>query len=217
MAQPAPTNLNLSTLWSDGNGQGPTRPGYTQITRQDPAYAHYIRVKLTNHFNSNPELVRQHGQYSSCIWYITATLLTRKPGLHQFFGDLPHGYTLWTHVTPGETDVEEPIGHPGDYFRSAKRFSGHVGEMLTANSAEEQRIRAEIDADNQSKASEAIVRQNQESIRLWRLIGQKYVWFDHNDYAAGRALITPRVANAEISADRQTNRTIAIPCSCVFR
>jgi hypothetical protein len=52
MAQPVPRVIDLSTLRSDGTNQGPN--GYTPIPRQHADYRNYIRKKLTDAFNSNP-------------------------------------------------------------------------------------------------------------------------------------------------------------------
>jgi hypothetical protein len=67
MALPAPIQLDLSTLRSDGTGQRPSDPSYNQITSQNPAYHHYIRKKLTDAFNNDAQLVRAHGKYILCF------------------------------------------------------------------------------------------------------------------------------------------------------
>jgi hypothetical protein len=63
MAQQAPIQLDLSTLRSDGTGQGPqgaSRAHYIQVTNQDPAYQNYIQA-LTNKFNADAHLVATYG------------------------------------------------------------------------------------------------------------------------------------------------------------
>lgn len=65
MAQPAPKIIDLSTLWSDGNGDRPGT-GYTQIPRGAERHTKYLE-KVTNAFNRDAQLVAVHGQYMSNI------------------------------------------------------------------------------------------------------------------------------------------------------
>lgn len=64
MAQPAPTQLDLSTLRSDGTNQGPSQTGYTKLTSEDEDHRDYVK-ELTKKFNANPQLVGAHGEYTS--------------------------------------------------------------------------------------------------------------------------------------------------------
>ncbi|KAG9522878.1 hypothetical protein KCU89_g6532, partial [Aureobasidium melanogenum] len=65
MAQPAPRNIDLSTLWSDGTGATPTEAGWTQIHEGSARYLAWLK-NATNNFNDNAQSVLNHGQYIFC-------------------------------------------------------------------------------------------------------------------------------------------------------
>jgi hypothetical protein len=69
MAQPAPRVIDLSTIRSDGTGQGPVHT-YTQIPSQHTDYDNYIQKKLTDAFNKNEDnnryvahILNKYGQH----------------------------------------------------------------------------------------------------------------------------------------------------------
>jgi len=64
MAQPAPTQCDLSTLRSNGTSQGSSDAKYTQVQQQDVRYARYL-ASMTKAFNDNNQLVNAYGKYIS--------------------------------------------------------------------------------------------------------------------------------------------------------
>jgi hypothetical protein len=114
MAQPAPRVIDLSTIRSDGTGQGPVH-AYTQIPRQHTDYDNYIQKKLTDAFNKNEDnncyvahVLNRYGQHTLCCNAAHRLILKIRSGPHEFIGDLPRGYTLWTHQT--ESTFAPPEG-----------------------------------------------------------------------------------------------------------
>jgi hypothetical protein len=149
----------------------------------------------------------------------TAGLLLIERGRHEFIGDLPRGYTLWSHHTPGSTPVLELYGNPRDgYYRSAVRFAGHVDELLTANKAQDDLIRADVRGYNKFAAYNAILDWNR--------------WVDYNNHFHGVNLghLDPRNLNnayglqwhcrdddQEILTHKHNHPAMTFNCTCVFR
>jgi hypothetical protein len=146
--------------------------------------------------------------------------LTIKTGRHAFIGDFPTGYTLWIHPSHrDQTPVLELYGNPRDgYYRSGERFTGHVSELLTANHARDDLIRASVRGHNTFEAYLAILRWNE--------------WFEYNAQVRGiflgrrdprnpsHAHDLPwyrRYADQEVAADRQNPAAFTFTCRCVFR
>jgi hypothetical protein len=140
-------------------------------------------------------------------------------GRHQFIGDLPNGYTLWTHQTGGQTAVLELYGNPrGPYYRSAARFSGHVGELITANNASDAQVRARVQAQNQDNARQAIIVYNVIIAHRARFYGMFGYQRDPNNMNHAHDLPwTSLDANAEVLADQQNHAALVFTCTCVFR
>jgi hypothetical protein len=148
------------------------------------------------------------------------TQLTTQPGPHQFIGDLPRGYTLWTQPSKkNQTDIEELYGHPsGENFRSARRFSGHVGEMLVLKEIREASLRAEVQRDNQNMARSAIQSHNVLTYYQARVHDIHGIVLDINNLNDARRLSWPRRdADAEVLADQQSTAAITFNCVCVLR
>lgn len=143
MAQSTPTNIDLSSLWSDGTGQTPNGAEFTQIPRGTDRYNEYLEY-VTRGCNRNAQMSAQYGRI-------------------RLTGDLPQGYTLWDQDNGGKKTVLWLYGHPRGNFRSALNFSDHIPEMLAANDARERRIRAEVKATNDEKAREDIKQNNKEA------------------------------------------------------
>jgi hypothetical protein len=146
--------------------------------------------------------------------------LILQPGLHEFIGDLPRGYTLWTHQSDKyHNDIEELYGHPsGKPFRSSRLFSGHIGEMLAAKDAREAGIRAEVLEDNDNMARSAIKQHNMEGYHQAKANGIYGTPLDINDPNDARNLPWPRRnAEQEVLADQQSTAAVVITCACAFR
>ncbi|KAG9675179.1 hypothetical protein KCU99_g3231, partial [Aureobasidium melanogenum] len=194
MAQPAPRNIDLSTLWSDGTRATPTEAGWTQIHGGSARYLAWLK-NATNSFNDNAQSVRDHGRI-------------------ELTGGFPQGYTLWV---KGLT--ERLFGAFRGSFRSGRNFSDHIPEMLAANAARERDIRAQVKETNDDKAR-AEIRQNNKEARLYNAtFGDQWNEYDEEKdlYVSPHTFFTDREANEKIEADRQQNPTIAFACSCVFR
>jgi hypothetical protein len=216
----SPSQLDLSTLRSDGTGRGPQgddKVTYVQVTNLDQRYLDFLRT-LTTKFNNNAGLVGRHRQYLSRSCTLTA-LLTMRTDRHEFIGDLPRGCTLWTHPPRGQIPVLEVYGDPRDgHYRSATRFTIHVGELLTANDAADAPIRAAVHENNTFAAFHAILDWNKWVDYYIENYGIFYDYRNPNIMAhAGDLQWLRRYANQEIHADKQRDPTIAFNCNCVFR
>ncbi|KAG9663891.1 hypothetical protein KCU64_g1028, partial [Aureobasidium melanogenum] len=194
MAQPAPRNIDLSTLWSDGTGQTPTGPDFTQLPRGSVRYTAWLENATTG-FNDNAQSVTQHGRI-------------------ELSGGFPQGYTLWV-----KGSTEWLYGNPRGNFRSGRNFSDHIPEMLAANDARERGIRARVKDINDDKAREEI-RQNNREVSLYNAVfGDEFKKYDEEKdlYVSPHTFFTDRQANAAVLADHQANPRIDIPCSHLSR
>jgi hypothetical protein len=220
MAQPPPIQLDLSTLRSDGTGQGTEgddKVTYVQVTNQDQRYLDFLKL-LALKFNNNAGLVSRHRQYLFRSCTLTA-LLTMRTGRHEFIGDLPRGYNLWTHPTPGQTPVLEVYGNPRNgHYRSATRFTIHVGELLTANDAADAPIRAAVHGHNIFAALHATLDWNKWVDYYIENYGIFYEHRNPNIMAHADDLQWLRhYADQEILTHKQNHSAIALNCTCVLR
>ncbi|KAK6004775.1 hypothetical protein QM012_008637 [Aureobasidium pullulans] len=199
MAQSAPRDIDLSTLWSDGTGVTPQGPGYTQILRGSDRHTAWLDG-FTSNFNKEAQFVTQHGSIN-------------------LIGDLPQGYTLWVQTT-GQKPVVLLFGHPrGKSCRAASNFSNHVNELLNADHAKEIGIWNQVRAENQRRATAAVARYNEWAINQRIQFGLNHPLRDNSDYVAAWGLegFDPVDEKVAVQKERRNNPTIAFPCSCVFR
>jgi hypothetical protein len=146
--------------------------------------------------------------------------LTIKTGRHAFIGDLPTGYTLWIHPsTGGQTPVLELYGNPRDsYYRSAERFTGHISELLTANTARDDLIRASVRGHNTFEAYHAILHWNEWVEYNLQVHGIFLGYCDPRDLSHANDLQWyRRHADPEVAADCQNPAAFTLTCRCVFR
>ncbi|KAG9697418.1 hypothetical protein KCU95_g3728, partial [Aureobasidium melanogenum] len=190
MAQSAPTNIDLSSLWSDGTGQTPNGAEFSQILRGTDRYNEYLEY-VTRGCNRNAQMVAQYGRI-------------------KLTGDLPQGYTLWVQDTGGKKTVLWLYGHPRGNFRSALNFSDHIPEMLAANDARERRIRAEVKATNDEKAREDIRQNNKDALLYNAVFGDQFKQYNEDEqlHVSPHTFFTEQQANDAVLADRQTNPII---------
>jgi hypothetical protein len=145
--------------------------------------------------------------------------LTKEQGRHEFIGDLPRGYTLWPHHTPDSTPVLELYGNPRNgYYRSALRFTGHLDELLTANKARDDLIRADVRGYNTFAAYNAIVDWNRWVDNNIHFYGVNLGHFDPRDLNNAVGLQWhPRDADQEILTHQRNHPAITFNCTCVLR
>lgn len=148
--------------------------------------------------------------------------IDKATGPHDFVGDLPHGFTLWTHTTTGGAVIDEVYGNPGGTYRSAKGFAIHIGELLAVNNARDVNIRAQIEAQNLADARSAVIDHNRDTVNAFPTTGVLPAFKNPNDpdvveYARTIGFV-PCDADAVVLADRRNHRTIpAVPCNCTLR
>ncbi|KAH0337323.1 hypothetical protein KCU81_g8135, partial [Aureobasidium melanogenum] len=183
MAQSAPTNIDLSSLWSDGTGQTPNGAEFSQILRGTDRYNEYLEY-VTRGCNRNAQMAAQYG-------HIKLT------------GDLPQGYTLWLQDNGGKKTVLWLYGHPRGNFRSALNFSDHIPEMLAANDARERRVRAEVKATNDEKAREDIKQNNKDALLYNAVFGDQFKQYNEDEqlHVSPYTFLTEQQANDAVLAD----------------
>ncbi|TIA25677.1 hypothetical protein D6C81_01463 [Aureobasidium pullulans] len=199
ISRPYAQVINPSCLCSDGTGKGDDRPGYTKLTVDDDRMDAF-RKALNEAFNNNTDLVTKYGKV-------------------EFLGDLPRGYTLWTH-TPDKTvrkkedarPIELVYGHPkkGKYFRSAKHFLGHFVEIMAVNWQRQEIIHQATREENLRRGRDAVHRQNEANLAtgLW------YHELDPDNPAHAIGLYDHKDITEAVESDQAANPTIDIPCNC---
>ena len=144
-------------------------------------------------------------------------------GPHQFVGDIPNGFTLWTHTTKGGSVIEEVYGNSRGLYRSAVGFTIHIGELLAANNARDAQIRAQVAAQDLADASDAIVEHNR--VKMDEYLSNPSIFPpcknpndpDALEYARTIGFV-PRDVDAAVLADRLNNPAVRIPnCTCTLR
>lgn len=153
----------------------------------------------------------------------SGSLTDNALGRHEFVGDLPSGFNLRTHTTHGGRDVDEVYGNPrGGYYRSAKEFTTHIGELLAANRARDTNVRTQVQNQNLARARQFAMQFNVNMLNNYDATGNwgfMLGYDDPNVVENARAFgFNPSDVDAAVLADRRSNPTIpAVPCNCTLR
>jgi len=143
-------------------------------------------------------------------------------GPHQFVGDIPNGFTLWTHTTKGGSVIEEVYGNSRGLYRSAVGFTIHIGELLAANNARDAQIRAQVAAQDLVDAYNAVIDHNRVKVDEFPITGILPPFKNPDDsdvleYARTIGFVA-RDVDAAVLADRRNNPAVRIPnCACTLR